>query len=127
MGFGLPAAMGACVGDRNKTAVCIAGDGSMQMGIGELATCKDYDFDLKIMILNNGYLGMVRQLQENLCEGRYSQTKISNPDFVKLANSYGIGAVKVNSIQDVDKALDEAFAQKGPFVVDFEIEPMEIL
>ncbi len=127
MGFGLPAAIGACVGDPEATAVCITGDGSFQMSVGELATCRDYGIDVKIMILNNGYLGMVRQLQQNLCEGRYSQTKISNPDFVELAHSYGINAVKVNSLQNVEKALISAFEKKGPYIIDFEIEPMEVL
>ena len=81
MGFGFPAAIGACIANPEQPVVCISGDGSFQMGIHELATCVDYNLDLKIMILNNGYLGMVRQLQEKTCEGRYSQTKISNPDF----------------------------------------------
>ena len=79
------------------------------------------------MILNNGYLGMVRQLQQKNCEGRYSQTKISNPDFVELAHSYGIKAVKVNSINDIDNALERAFSQQGPYIIDFSIEPMEVL
>ena len=127
MGFGLPAAIGACIGNEDKTAVCISGDGSIQMGIGELATCRDYNLDLKIMILNNGYLGMVRQLQENFCDGRYSQTKISNPNFVELANSYGIDALRVNSVNDIENALDRAFSKKGPFVIDFEVEPIEVL
>lgn len=127
MGFGLPAAIGACVGSPDSEVVCISGDGSFQMSIGELATCKDYNLNLKIMILNNGYLGMVRQLQQKNCEGRYSQTKISNPDFVELAHSYGIKAVKVNSINDIDNALERAFSQQGPYIIDFSIEPMEVL
>lgn len=79
------------------------------------------------MILNNGYLGMVRQLQEKNCGGRYSQTKISNPDFVKLAQSYGISAVRVSSIAEVDEALNLSFVTDKPFIIEFMVEPMETL
>ncbi len=127
MGFGFPAAIGSCIAEPQKTVVCISGDGSFQMSIGELALCRDYNLNLKIMILNNGYLGMVRQLQQNNCEGRYSQTKISNPDFIKLAQSYGINAVKVNSSSAIEEALEKAFSTNGPFLIDFEIEPFETL
>ncbi len=127
MGFGLPAAIGACIANPKNPVVCISGDGSFQMNLNELATCKDYNLNLKIMILNNGYLGMVRQLQEKNCEGRYSQTKISNPDFVKLAQSYGIEAIKVTSLSDVDYALKKAFSNAKTFIIDFEIEPMEVV
>ncbi len=127
MGFGFPAAIGACIANPEQPVVCISGDGSFQMGIHELATCVDYNLDLKIMILNNGYLGMVRQLQEKTCEGRYSQTKISNPDFLKLAESYGIGARRVASISEIDDALKSAFSTKGPYIVEFCVEPMELL
>lgn len=126
MGFGLPAAIGAATAGC-KPVVCITGDGSFQMSMHELATCVDYNSDIKIMILNNGYLGMVRQLQEKICNGRYSQTKISNPDFLKLAGSYGINARRVSSVTDIDEALGEAFSTKGPFIIDFVVEPMELL
>ena len=127
MGFGLPAAIGAAVGDKKSSIVCIAGDGSFQMGIHELATCVDYNLDIKIMILNNGYLGMVRQLQQKLCDGRYSQTKISNPDFLTLAKSYGINAERVSSNLEIESALSKAFSTKGPFIIDFIVEPVELL
>lgn len=127
MGFGFPAAIGAAIANKNKTVVCITGDGSFQMGLHELATCMDYDLDVKIMILNNGYLGMVRQLQEKTCGGRYSQTKISNPDFLKLAESYGAKALRVKSAEKFDDALNVAFSSKGTFVLDFCVEPMELL
>lgn len=127
MGFGFPAAIGAAIANKNKTVVCITGDGSFQMGLHELATCMDYDLDVKIMILNNGYLGMVRQLQEKTCGGRYSQTKISNPDFLKLAESYGAKALRVKSAEKIDEALNVAFSSKGTFVLDFCVEPMELL
>lgn len=127
MGFGFPAAIGASVAKPDLPIVCITGDGSFQMGEQELATCVDYNLNVKIMILNNGYLGMVRQLQEKNCGGRYSQTKISNPDFVKLAQSYGISAVRVSSIAEVDEALKLSFATDKPFIIEFMVEPMETL
>lgn len=127
MGFGFPAALGASIASPNKTIVCISGDGSFQMGLHELATCKDYNLNIKIMILNNGYLGMVRQLQEKLCDGHYSQTKISNPDFVTLANSYGIKAIRVSSANEIESALQKAFSTDETFIIDFVVEPMETL
>lgn len=127
MGFGFPAAIGASIANPDSQVVCITGDGSFQMGMHELATCMDYNLDIKIMILNNGYLGMVRQLQEKACERRYSQTKISNPDFLKLAESYGVKAVRISSVYDIDEALKLAFSTKGTFIIDFLVEPMELL
>lgn len=125
MGFGLPAAIGAAIANPDKTVVCIAGDGSFQMSMGELSVCKDYNLNIKIIILNNGYLGMVRQLQEKNCQRRYSQTKISNPNFEKLAQSFGIDAVKVHSALEIKAALNKAFATNKTFIADFEIEPTE--
>lgn len=127
MGFGLPAAIGACFADKTKPVVCITGDGSFQMSLHELATCKENNLNLKIIILNNGYLGMVRQLQEQNCDGRYSQTKISNPDFVTLAQSYGVKALRVSRFEDIQDALDEAFSTNETFIIDFVVEPMEVL
>lgn len=126
MGFGFPAAIGACVATK-QPVVCIAGDGSFQMNIQELATCVDYNLPVKIFVLNNGYLGMVRQFQEKSCEERYFATKISNPDFVKLAESYGAKGLRVKDLKDVKEAVNMAFAYKGPFIVDFAIEPKELL
>ncbi|MCM1338541.1 MAG: biosynthetic-type acetolactate synthase large subunit [Muribaculaceae bacterium] len=127
MGFGFPAAIGAAIANPDSEIVCIAGDGSFQMGLQELATCADYGLNIKVMILNNGYLGMVRQLQEKNFGARYSQTSISNPDFVQLVQSYGLKAVRVSTLDCVDKALDTAFSTDGTFVIDFAVEPMEIL
>ena len=126
MGFGFPAAIGASVA-KNLPVVCIAGDGSLQMNIQELATCVEYDIPVKVFILNNGYLGMVRQFQEKVCEQRYFATKISNPDFVKLAESYGVKAIRVERLEDVQSAVEFAFKTDGPIFVDFVIEPMELL
>lgn len=127
MGFGFPAAIGACIANPTATVVCITGDGSFQMSEQELATCKEYGLNLKIMILNNGYLGMVRQLQEKNHNGRYSQTKILNPDFLKLAESYGIKAKRVTSAQEIKETLKVVFSTKEPYITDFCVEPMELL
>ena len=127
MGFGFPAAIGAAIGNPDKTVVCITGDGSFQMGLHELATCMDYNLNIKIMILNNGYLGMVRQLQEKFCNGNYSETKISNPDFLTLAKSYGINAFRVTTLEEIDTTLEAAFSTEGTCIIDFVVEPMEVL
>jgi len=127
MGFGLPAAIGAAVANSVKDIICIAGDGSFQMSMHELATCKDYDLNIKIMIINNGYLGMVRQLQEKSFNGRYSETKISSPDYVTLAKSYGIHAERVESRTQIHSALQNAFEKRGTCLIDFMVEPMEVL
>ena len=127
MGFGFPAAIGVAVANPTNPVVCITGDGSFQMGIHELATCADYNLNVKVMIFSNGYLGMVRQLQEKQCHSHYSQTKISNPDFVALAGSYGLRGLRVTSLEQIDDALHQAFSTNETFVIDFAIEPMEVL
>ena len=125
MGFGLPAAIGASIAMPDKTVVCITGDGSFQMSLSELSVCKDFGLNIKIIILNNGYLGMVRQLQQNNFGERYSQTKISNPNFVQLAQSFGIDAIKVNNSNDIENAFEKAFKSTGTYIIDCETEPME--
>lgn len=127
MGFGFPAAIGACIAKDNQPVICFAGDGSFQMNEQELATCVDYNLPVKIFILNNGYLGMVRQLQQNNCGGRYSETKISNPDFMKLAQAYGIEACRVSKNDEIKSALSRAFAVNAPFIIDFAVESMEVV
>lgn len=127
MGFGFPAAIGAAITKPEKPVICITGDGSFQMSMQEIATCIDHNLNIKIIILNNGYLGMVRQLQEKLCDGNYSQTKISNPDFVKLAESYGVKALRVTSTDKINEALNQAFSTDEMFLIDFTVEPMEVL
>lgn len=125
MGFGLPAAIGASIAQDGAPVVCITGDGSFQMNLHELATCVDYNIPVKIFVLNNGYLGMVRQLQDKFCGGRFSQTSISNPDFVMLAKSYGIISYRISKHDDVMNVLQKTFEESGPVVVDVVVEPME--
>ncbi|MEE3348933.1 MAG: biosynthetic-type acetolactate synthase large subunit [Candidatus Gastranaerophilaceae bacterium] len=127
MGFGLPAAIGASIALGKSPVVCISGDGSFQMNEQELATCIDYKLPVKIFIMNNGYLGMVRQLQQKAYVDRYSETKISNPDFLKLADAYGIKASRVKSYSEIKPALDNAFRTNEPYIIDFVIEPFEIV
>jgi len=129
MGFGLPAAMGVQMAHPNETVACVTGDGSIQMCIQELSTCKQYDLPIKIISLNNGYLGMVRQWQELFYEKRYSHTYMDAlPDFVKLAESYGHVGMKIEKPSDVENALKEALAMKDRLVfMDFIIDPGEMV
>jgi acetolactate synthase-1/2/3 large subunit len=111
MGFGLPAAMGIQLAHPDETVSCITGDGSIQMCIQELSTCKQYNLPLNIINLNNGVLGMVRQWQEFFYEERYAQTYLeSTPDFVKLAEAYGHVGVQITKPEDVEGALREAIS-----------------
>ncbi|RKZ51433.1 MAG: biosynthetic-type acetolactate synthase large subunit [Candidatus Parabeggiatoa sp. nov. 3] len=127
MGFGLPAAMGVQIAHPNDTVVCITGEGSIQMCIQELSTCKQYDLPIKIIMLNNRYLGMVRQWQEFFYDKRYSHTYIDAlPDFMKLADSYGHVGMRIEKPSEVEGALKEALAIKESLVfMDFLIDQGE--
>ncbi|HBQ87519.1 MAG TPA: biosynthetic-type acetolactate synthase large subunit [Syntrophomonas sp.] len=124
MGYGFPAAIGAKIACPDKTVIDIAGDGSIQMNIQELATAVDYKLPVIICILNNQFLGMVRQWQGLFYGGRYSYTDIScQPDFVKLAQAYGAKGIRVKNSADIDDALDEALqVTDRPVVMDFWVE-----
>ncbi|HEX2103490.1 MAG TPA: biosynthetic-type acetolactate synthase large subunit [Solirubrobacteraceae bacterium] len=126
MGFGLPAAMGAKVGCPDQTVVCIAGDGSVQMNMQELATCAQEGIAIKVFIMNNGYLGMVRQWQELFWDKRYSHVDMgSYPDFVKLADAYGATGMrftdKTTLVDDMRAAIDT----EGPVLVDVRVTQEE--
>jgi acetolactate synthase I/II/III large subunit len=126
MGFGLPAAMGAAVGCPDKTVVCIAGDGSVQMNAQELATCTQNGIPIKVVILNNGYLGMVRQWQELFWAKRYSQVDMGSwPDFVKLAEAHGATGVRLTDKSTLVDDLKAALATDGPVVVDVRVTAEE--
>ena len=113
MGFGLPAAMGVKLAFPDKDVACVTGEGSIQMCIQELSTCLQYDTPVKIINLNNGYLGMVRQWQEFFYEKRYSHVYMDSlPDFVKLAEAYGHVGIKVEDPNDLHDAMKQAFALK---------------
>jgi acetolactate synthase-1/2/3 large subunit len=125
MGFGFPAAMGAKVGCPEKIVFDIAGDGSIQMNIQELATCVANKINVKVAILNNGYLGMVRQWQELFYKKRYSQVCITSPDFVKLADSYGAVGIKVTKKEEVRPAIEKALKIDNTVFIDFQVDPEE--
>ncbi len=129
MGFGLPAAMGVQMAHPGETVVCVTGEGSIQMCIQELSTCKQFDFPIKIINLNNRYLGMVRQWQELFYDRRYSHTYMEAlPDFMKLADSYGHVGIKVEKPADVEAALKEGLALKDRLVfMDFIIDQGEMV
>jgi acetolactate synthase-1/2/3 large subunit len=127
MGFGLPAAMGVQLAHPGSAVACVTGEGSIQMCIQELSTCKQYRLPIKIILLNNGYLGMVRQWQQLFHGNRYSESYVDAlPDFVKLAESYGHVGMRVEKPGDVEGALKEAFKRKDDLVfMDFAIDPTE--
>ncbi len=122
MGFGLPAAMGAKVGCPDQTVCVIAGDGSVQMNMQEMATCVEHDIPIKVFIMNNGYLGMVRQWQELFWERRYSAVDMgSSPDFVKLAEAYGATGIRIDDKATLLEGMREAIATEGPVIVDVRV------
>ena len=122
MGFGLPAALGAAVGCPDETVVCIAGDGSIQMNIQELATCSEDKIPVKVFIMNNGYLGMVRQWQELFWDKRYSHVDMGSfPDFVKLAEAYGATGMRFTDKATLVQDMRHALATEGPVVVDVRV------
>jgi acetolactate synthase-1/2/3 large subunit len=127
MGFGLPAAMGVQLAHPGATVACVTGEGSIQMNIQELSTCKQYNLPIKIIALNNRYLGMVRQWQEFFHGNRYSHSYMDAlPDFVKLAEAYGHVGILVEKPSDVEGALKEAFARKDELVfLDFRTDSTE--
>jgi acetolactate synthase-1/2/3 large subunit len=122
MGFGLPAAMGAKVGCPDQTVVCIAGDGSVQMNMQELATCAQEGIAIKVFVMNNGYLGMVRQWQELFWDRRYSHVDMgAYPDFVKLADAYGATGMRFEDKKTLVSDMKEAIATDGPVLVDVRV------
>lgn len=127
MGFGFPAAMGASVAMKDKIVFNIAGDGSIQMNIQELATCVEYNIPVINLIINNGYLGMVRQWQEKLFDKHYSETKISGPDFVKVAEAYGAKGFRVTKEEEIIPVLQQAIECREPVFIDFIVEECEMV
>jgi len=126
MGFGFPAAIGAQVAFPEKTVIDIAGDGSFQMNVQELATAVQYNLPVKVAILNNHCLGMVRQWQQLFCDKRYSQTIFEViPDFVKLAEAYGAVGFRATKSAEVEPVIREALSLRRPVVMDFVIDPSE--
>jgi len=122
MGFEVPAAVGAAVAQPERTVWAICGDGGFQMTFQEIATMVDERLPVKMAIMNNGYLGMVRQWQELFYDDNYVSVAISQPDFVKIAEAYGIPGIRVTEQEQVDDAIAEAHAHDGPVLIDFQVQ-----
>jgi acetolactate synthase-1/2/3 large subunit len=128
MGFGLPAAIGAAMGLKSNNVWAIVGDGGFQMTMAELATAVQERVPVKLAIINNGYLGMVRQWQEFFYEERYNATPMITPDFIKLADAYGIPARRVTKREDVIPAMEWAESiTDGPVMLEFVVEKHDIV
>jgi acetolactate synthase-1/2/3 large subunit len=122
MGFGLPAAMGAKLGIKDREVVLFVGDGGIQMTIQELGTIAQENLPVKIVIMNNHFLGMVRQWQELFFEKRYSFTEIFSPDYVKVADAYGIPGQMINNRENLGNALKTMLDAKGPYLLEIFVE-----
>ncbi len=126
MGFGFPAAIGASFAFPDSTVIDIAGDGSFQMTMQELAVAKQYELNVKVVVLNNRFLGMVKQWQDLFFDKRYASTSIpAQPDFVKLAECYGIKGYRADTSKDTTEVLTEAFRTKGPCIVEIVVDEEE--
>src|SRR5690554_3148641 len=122
MGFGLPAGIGAKYGAPDRTVCIFVGDGGLQMTIQEFGTIMDYGIDVKIILLNNNFLGMVRQWQELFFDERYSETQMKNPDFIKVADAYGIKGKKVTKREELDDAIKEMLDHDGSYLLEVVVE-----
>jgi acetolactate synthase-1/2/3 large subunit len=126
MGFGFPAAMGAQAAFPGRLVLCIAGDGSVQMNMQEMATAVVHKLPVKVIVLNNRFHGMVRQWQDLFYEGRYASSYLdTTPDFVKLAEAYGAVGLRAVKVGDLDGVLKEAIEAKGPVIIDVPTHPFE--
>ena len=125
MGFGLPSAIGAWFAHPEKEIWTVVGDGGFQMTQAELATAVQEGANVKIALMNNNYLGMVRQWQEFFFERRYSGVQLRNPDFVKIAEAHGIPAWKVERPEDIVKTIQQVRQVTGPALVEFRVEKEE--
>ncbi|MBS1808973.1 MAG: biosynthetic-type acetolactate synthase large subunit [Acidobacteria bacterium] len=122
MGYGFPAGMGAAVARPGETCVAVVGDGGFQMTLMELATIKQYNIPIKVLVINNGFLGMVRQWQEQFYAHNYSQSDIAvQPDFVKLAQAYGVPAFRAEKVSEVTSTLQEALNTPGPALIEMKV------
>lgn len=127
MGFSLPAAIGASFHVKDREIWVIVGDGSVQMTIMELATAVQENANIKIAIINNGYLGMVRQWQQLFYDSRYTETPIYSPDYVKLAEAYRMPGLRVEKMEDIEPAMRQASAHNGPVLIEFLVEQHDMV
>ena len=122
MGFGLPASMGAQLGAPDRTVIAVVGDGGFQMTIQELGTIAQNKLPVKIIVLNNNFLGMVRQWQQLFFEKRYSFTELQNPDFITIGKGFGIDGHKVEVREDLEKGIEKMINHPGPYLLEVVIE-----
>jgi acetolactate synthase-1/2/3 large subunit len=121
MGFALPTAIGAAFAHPDKTILCISGDGGFQMNLQELSVIKDYNLNIKVMVLNNSFLGMVRQWQELFYDHNYSSVAITSPDYVKLADAYGLPATLVTDQESLVIAHEGQMATEGGHLIEYQV------
>ena len=127
MGFSLPAAIGAKLGDPERTVCCFTGDGGFQMTVQELGTIMEYGVDVKVIILNNNFLGNVRQWQELFFNGRFSNTPLLNPDFITLASAYNIPGEHVSTRGELAAAIDRMISAPGSYILDVNIDETDMV
>ena len=127
MGFSLPAAIGASFAKKNKDIWVIVGDGSIQMTITELATAVQEKVNINIAIINNGYLGMVRQWQELFYDSRFAETPISSPDYIKIAEAYGLEGSRVHNRREIENTIRKAKMNPGPVIIEFVVEKHDVV
>ena len=127
MGFSLPAAIGASFAKKNKDIWVIVGDGSIQMTITELATAVQEKVNINIAIINNGYLGMVRQWQELFYDSRFAETPISSPDYIKIAEAYGLEGYRVHNRREIENTIRKAKLNSGPVIIEFVVEKHDVV
>jgi len=125
MGYGLPAAIGAQIARPDQTVIDIDGDSSFNMTLTELSTAVQYKLPVKVCLLNNGYMGMVRQWQQLFYNKRYSNSSLVNPDFAEVARAFGAVGITVEKKKDVPAGIKQMLAEKGPCVANFKIEREE--
>ena len=126
MGYGFPSAIGVQIAHQEKPVICVTGEASFMMNIQEISTIAQYNLPVKVLILNNSCMGMVRQWQEMFHGERYSESKMQGmPDFIKLAESYGIKGLRATNVGEVDKVIAEMLATDGPVIVDMVVDPNE--
>jgi len=122
MGFGIPAAMGAALAYPGRPIICFVGDGGFQMTLQELGTIAQYNLPVKIVLLNNNFLGMVRQWQELFFKSRYASTELVNPDFLRIADGFGVPGKKITERNELDISLDELLAAEGPSLLEVSVQ-----
>ena len=128
MGYSIPAAIGAKLADGNRQVVVVIGDGAFQMSMMELATMRQYGVNIKIVVMKNGFLGMVREHQHYAYNDHYSMVELKgDPDLSLIAAAYGMGYIKVDGRSDVDKKLQEFLSDDEAFLMEVMVDPMELV